>query len=126
MEEELAAEEKNINYNTPEYEKTVYAENSCEITVKVALSLKKFLMTKVIEKLMGSTIMKEISSISGVILLQKKGGIPYLQTEGVNFDILPQFPFLDCNNVRSNDIQAVSKKFGVILNLCRYKLLETS
>lgn len=86
---------------------------SCEVTVKVSLSLKKFLMTRVIEKLLGSTIMKEIQGINSVVVLEKKNGAPYLQTEGVNFDILSRFDFLDWSNVRSNDIQAFSKRFGV-------------
>jgi hypothetical protein len=43
--------------------------NGCEVTVKVALSLKKFLMTRVIEKLLTTVIMKEIPGINGVTLL---------------------------------------------------------
>jgi hypothetical protein len=49
--------------------------------------MKKFLMTKVIEKLLSTTIMKEIQGINSVVVLDKKG-LSYLQTEGVNFDIL--------------------------------------
>ena len=86
--------------------------------------MKKFLMTRVIEKLMNSTIMKEIAGIGGVVVLEKKG-VHYLQTEGVNFDILHRFPYLDCNSVRSNDIQAVSKRFGVIFVLFRLRQPET-
>ena len=51
-------------------------------------------MTKVIEKLLFTTIMKEIPGINSVVVLDKKG-VPYMQTEGVNFDILHKFPFLD-------------------------------
>lgn len=80
-------------------------------------------MTKIIEKLIGTTIMKEIQGINSVVVLDKKG-VPYLQTEGVNFDILHRFPFLNWTNVRSNDIQAFSKKFGVIVFLCRLRQLE--
>jgi galactitol-specific phosphotransferase system IIC component len=86
--------------------------------------MKKFLMTKVIEKLLSTTIMKEIQGINSVVVLDKKG-MAYMQTEGVNFDILHKFPFLDETKVRSNDIQAISKKFGVSPYLCRYKLQET-
>jgi hypothetical protein len=70
-------------------------------------------MTRVIEKLLGSTIMKEIQGINSVGVLEKKNGLPYLQTEGVNFDILSKFDFLQWNNVRTNDIQAFAKRFGV-------------
>lgn len=87
--------------------------------------MKKFLMTKVIEKLLSTTIMKEIPGINSVVVLDKKG-VPYMQTEGVNFDILHKFPFLDEKKVRSNDIQTISKKYGVNSCLCRYKQLETS
>jgi len=71
-------------------------------------------MTRVIEKLLSTTIMKEIQGINSVVVLEKKG-LAYMQTEGVNFDILSKFNFLEWKNVRSNDIQAVAKKFGVFL-----------
>lgn len=101
-----------------------FKESTCEITIKVSLNMKKFLMTKVIEKLLSTTIMKEIQGINSVVVLDKKG-TPYLQTEGVNFDILEKFPFLDLTKTRSNDIQAFSKKFGVLFLLCRSKPQET-
>lgn len=85
--------------------------------------MKKFLMTKVIERLLASTIMKQIQGINSVVVLDKKG-VPYLQTEGVNFDILQIFPFLDEKKVRSNDIQAFAKKFGVNFYLFRFKQPE--
>lgn len=87
--------------------------------------MKKFLMTKVIEKLLFTTIMKEIPGINSVVVLDKKG-VPYMQTEGVNFDILHKFPFLDERRVRSNDIQTIARKYGVSLCLFRYKQPETS
>lgn len=121
MEEEVPALQKNVTYDSPEFDKLVFAEGFCEVTLKVALSLKKFLMTRLVEKVMASTIMKQISGIGAVVVLQKKNGTPYLQTEGVNFDILHRFPFIDGNKVRSNDIQAVSKKFGVNLLLFRLR-----
>ena len=69
--------------------------------------------------------MKQIEGINSVAVLTRKKGkeeIPYLQTEGVNFDIFEQFDFLDWNSLKSNDIQAISKKFGVMTNLYRLKL----
>ena len=111
--EEKAAEEKAMTYNSNEFEKLVFKEGSCEITVKVALSLKKFLMTQVIEKLLTSTVMKEITGINSVSVLEKKG-VCYLQTEGVNFDILHKLEFIQAEAVRSNDVQAISKKLGVL------------
>ena len=47
-----------VNYNSSEFEKLAFVPGGCEITVKVALSLKKFLMTRVIEKLLTTVIMK--------------------------------------------------------------------
>ena len=67
--------------------------------------------------------MKEIQGINSVVVLDKKG-VPYLQTEGVNFDILHRFPFLDQTKAKSNDIQIISKKLGVINFLFRYKQEE--
>ena len=54
-------------------------------------------------------------------LLSTKQNEPYLQTEGVNFDVLHKFDFIEAEKVRSNDIQAISKKFGVILYLFRLR-----
>lgn len=125
MEEEVVDKEKVISYNSHEFEKVTFGANSCEITIKVSLNLKKFLMTKVIEKLLGTTIMKEIQGINSVVVLEKKG-MQYMQTEGVNFDILSKFNFLEWRNVRSNDIQAIAKRFGVTLPLFRSKQPETS
>ena len=68
--------------------------------------------------------MKEIQGINSVVVLDKKG-VPYLQTEGVNFDILHKFPFLDETKAKSNDIQLISKKLGVIVILFRLKQEET-
>lgn len=81
------------------------------------------LMTKVVQKLLTTTIMKQIQGINSVVVLDKKGA-PYLQTQGVNFDILHKFPFIDQYKVRSNDIQMIAKKLGVILFLFRQKLPE--
>ena len=58
--------------------------------------------------------MKEIQGIRSAIVLERKGGIPYIQTEGVNFGILEKFAWIDKQSVTTNDIQAMAKKFGVI------------
>ena len=92
--------------------------------MKVALSLKKFLMTKVVEKLLSTTIIKEVPGINKVIVLEKKE-VPYLQTEGVNFDVLHKFDFISLHSTRSNDVQAVAKKLGVALLKFRLRLLVT-
>ncbi len=44
-------------------------------------------MTKVVEKILKSTIIREIPGINSAIILDKKG-IYYIQTEGVNFSLL--------------------------------------
>lgn len=91
--------------------------------VKVSLNLKKFLMTKVIEKILKTAIIREIAGIQSAIVLEKKGTY-YIQTEGVNFSILKDLDFINLNSVASNDIHAISQKFGVIIFLFRFKQLE--
>ena len=82
-------------------------------------------MTRVIEKLITTTIIKEIPNINSVaVLYNKTKDSYYLQTAGVNFDILKNFNFINPKNVRSNDIQAIAKKFGVLSFLCRLKQPE--
>lgn len=75
-------------YKSPEFDHLTFSESGCEIIIKVSLNLKKFLMTKVVEKILKDTVMKEIQGIKSAIVLERKGGIPYIQTEGVNFNIL--------------------------------------
>ena len=84
--------------------------------------------------MLGTIIIKEVPGINTVVVLEKtlEGAskeenkkIVYLQTEGVNFDVLPNFDWIDLKKVRSNDIQAISRKFGVHFLLCRYKRPET-
>lgn len=81
-------------------------------------------MTKIVEKLLATTIMKEIQGINSVAVLLDKKGVPYMQTEGVNFDILQRFAFLDETKVKSNDIQMIAKKLGVNNLLYRCKQQE--
>jgi selenophosphate synthase len=88
--------------------------------VKVPLSLKKFLMTKVIEKYLMSTIVRETSGITSAVVVEGKGG-HYIQTEGVNFNILKDHDFIDTRKVASNDVHWVSEKFGVILMIFRLR-----
>lgn len=74
-------------------------------------------MTKVVEKILKSTIVREIAGIQSAIILENKGTY-YIQTEGVNFNILKDLDFINLNTVGSNDINAISLKFGVIYFLC--------
>ena len=69
-------------------------------------------MTKVVEKILKSAIIREIPGIQSAIVLEKKG-IYYIQTEGVNFGVLKDLEFINYNSVASNDIHAISQKFGV-------------
>lgn len=83
--------------------------------------------------MLGTIIIKEVPGINAVVVLEKtlEGAIKeenkkivYLQTEGVNFDVLPNFDWIDLKKVRSNDIQAISRKFGVYILIYRYKRPE--
>lgn len=71
-----------------------FGKGVCQIEVKVSLNLKKFLMTKVVEKILKSTIVRELVGISSAIVLEKNKEF-YIQTEGVNFSILSSLSFVD-------------------------------
>lgn len=73
-------------------------------------------MTKVMEKILKSAILREVSGITSATVIEEKN-ISFIQTAGVNFNILNKLSFIDkinVNRVGSNDIQAMAKKYGVI------------
>ncbi len=57
-------------------------------------------------------MVKEAKGVNSAVVLEKKG-VPYIQTMGINFEILSNYPIFDKKAVRSNDIQAIAKKYGV-------------
>ena len=74
-------------------------------------------MTKVVEGLLSTTIIRELKGIQSASVLEKKNGEAYIQTEGVNFDIINELGFINMESIASNDIQAIARKFGVHLFL---------
>lgn len=73
-------------------------------------------MTKVIEKILKLAILREVRSINSAIVLEDEKKNHFIQTSGVNFNILNSLSFrekLNLNKVASNDIQAISHKYGV-------------
>lgn len=61
-EEQTDKDDTNEKYkkvlDSPYFESMEFGKDSCVVEVKVPLSLKKFLMTKVIEKFLKATIMR--------------------------------------------------------------------
>lgn len=115
-EEQTDKDDTNEKYkkvlDSPYFESMEFGKDSCVVEVKVPLSLKKFLMTKVIEKFLKATIMRQTPGINRAIVLTKNDK-PYIQTEGVNFRVMEKLSFLDHRKIMSNDIQAVYRSLGV-------------
>lgn len=89
-----------------------FSKDDCTIEVKVPLSLKKFLMTSVIERLLKATIMRQTKGINRAVVVIKNER-PYIQTEGVNFKAVGSLDFIDQNTTSSNDIQAIYHTLGI-------------
>lgn len=70
-------------------------------------------MTQVVEKLLKNAIMRQIPGINSAIVLETKKSVPYIQTEGVNFNIMKDLDLINLNTIGSNDIQAINKYLGV-------------
>ena len=99
---------------SPYFNDIVYGPDSCSIGLKVPLSMKKFLMTQVIERFLRATVMREVKGISRAVAVMKKENAPYtIQTEGVNFKAVQELGFINHRSIASNDIQAIFRVFGV-------------
>lgn len=64
--------DKTDEYKSHEFESLKFKDDGCEIVVKVPLNLKKFLMTKVVEKMLKTCIIREVQGIQSAIVLEKK------------------------------------------------------
>lgn len=84
----------------------------CEFEVELLGDVQKLLMVNIIEDLCRAVVVREIPNIGRC--LRSQGEKRELTTEGVNFRAMwDQDDFIDVNGVRSNDIVAVLKTYGV-------------
>lgn len=86
----------------------------CEFEIELLGDVQKLLMVNIIEDLCRDVVVREIKNIGRCLRPQPDNGKRLLTTEGVNFKALwEQADFIDINGIRSNDIYAVLKTYGV-------------
>lgn len=93
MIDECKEKEKSDQFKSHQFESLKFNSKGCQIVVKVPLNLKKFLMTKVVEKMLKTAIIRQIPGIQSAIVLENRGTF-YIQTEGVNFGVLKDLDFI--------------------------------
>lgn len=86
----------------------------CEFEIELLGDVQKLLMVNIIEELCREVVVREIKNIGRCIRPQSDGGKRLLTTEGVNFKAMwEQDDFIEVNGIRSNDISAVLRTYGV-------------
>lgn len=86
----------------------------CEFEIELLGDVQKLLMVNIIEDLCREVVVREIKNIGRCLRPQADGGKRVLTTEGVNFKAMwEQDDFIDVNGIRSNDISAVLRTYGV-------------
>ena len=84
-------------------------------TLAFSVALPKFLLTDLIRDVAESTVIREVRGITRCYQVEAEGedGIQ-VATEGANFSELFEFSdFIDVNRLRSNDISAILRRYGV-------------
>lgn len=83
----------------------------CEFEIELLGDIQKLLMVNIVEDLCRKVVVREIPNIGRCIRTPNE---PHLTTEGVNFKAMwEQDDFINVNDIRSNDISAVLKTYGV-------------
>lgn len=86
----------------------------CEFEIELLGDVQKLLMVNIIEDLCREVVVREIKNIGRCLRPQPDGEKRLLTTEGVNFKAMwEQDDFIDVNGIRSNDISAVLRTYGV-------------
>lgn len=86
----------------------------CEFELELLGDVQKLLMVNIIEDLCREVVVREIKNIGRCVRPQADAANRTLTTEGVNFRAMwDQEDFIDVNGIRSNDISAVLKTYGV-------------
>ena len=87
----------------------------CEYKLELPGETEKLLMVNIIEDLCNKVVVREIPRVGRCLRsAESSPGKILLTTEGVNFQAMwDQTDFLDVNGIKSNDIYAVLKTYGV-------------
>lgn len=86
----------------------------CEFQLELLGDVQKLLMVNIIEEVCRAVVVREIKNIGRCVRPQADSGNRTFTTEGVNFKAMwDQDDFIDVNGIRSNDIYAILKTYGV-------------
>ena len=86
----------------------------CEFKLELAGDTEKLLMVNIVEDICRKSIIRQVPHIDRCVHPEPENGKRVLVTEGVNFQAMwDQDDFIDINGIRSNDVAAVLKTYGV-------------
>ncbi|CDO96408.1 unnamed protein product [Kluyveromyces dobzhanskii CBS 2104] len=86
----------------------------CEFKLELAGDTEKLLMVNIVEDICRKSIIRQVPFIDRCVHPEPEDGKRVLVTEGVNFQAMwDQDDFIDVNGIRSNDVAAVLKTYGV-------------
>ena len=86
----------------------------CEFKLELSADTEKLLMVNIVEDICKKSIIRQVPHIDRCVHPEPENGKRVLVTEGVNFQAMwDQDDFIDVNGIRSNDVAAVLKTYGV-------------
>lgn len=85
----------------------------CDVKFELSADTQKLLMVNIVEEVCKSCVVRQVTNI-GRCLFPQGGEKRELVTEGVNFQAMWEHDsFVNVNDIRSNDVAAVLKTYGV-------------
>ncbi|OWB56488.1 hypothetical protein B5S28_g2391 [[Candida] boidinii] len=86
----------------------------CDFKLELSSETQKLLMVNIVEDVCRKVVVREVPRIGRCLHPEPENGKRILLTEGVNFAAMWEHEaFIDVNGIRSNDIAAVLKTYGV-------------
>ncbi|CCF60409.1 hypothetical protein KAFR_0K00540 [Kazachstania africana CBS 2517] len=86
----------------------------CEFRLELAADTEKLLMVNIVEDICRKSVIRQVPKIDRCVHPEPENGKRVLVTEGVNFNAMwDQEDFIDVDGIRSNDVSAVLKTYGV-------------
>ena len=86
----------------------------CEFKIELSADTEKLLMVNIVEEICKKCVIREIPNIGRCVFPKQDGKNRSLTTEGVNFQAMWEHEaFIDVNGIRSNDVAAVLRTYGV-------------
>ena len=86
----------------------------CDFKLELSAETQKLLMVNIVEDVCKKCVVREVKNIGRCLHPSDEQGVRQLVTEGVNFqEMWEHDSFINVNNIRSNDVAAVLKVYGV-------------